>query len=267
MLNLLSNAIKYNRPNGSVTIACDAEAPQHGATLGDRHRSRHQPRPARIGSSPRSTDSTPRPRASRGPVSGLALSKGLMEAIGGTLGVDSEVGRGSTFWIELPNVEEPEVTIGARKQPPLALRRRQSAESTVLYIEDDVANVQLVERLLLQRPNIKLDHVTAGRCGRRTGPAVPAGPHPARRPPHRHPRLRSARTPPGRFADRRHPGRRTLGRRHDVAASAIPQRRRLRLPLQAARTSNSCSTSSTSTSAPAPRPRCIANALEAITTS
>ncbi len=40
MLNLLSNAIKYNRPNGSVTIACDAEAAQQGASLGERHRSR-----------------------------------------------------------------------------------------------------------------------------------------------------------------------------------------------------------------------------------
>jgi CheY-like chemotaxis protein len=86
---------------------------------------------------------------------GLALSKGLIEAIGGTLGVDSEVGRGSTFWIELPVAECP-MSIGAGDAPPLALGAAHSTQTTVLYIEDDVANVQLVERLLLQRPNINL---------------------------------------------------------------------------------------------------------------
>jgi CheY-like chemotaxis protein len=86
---------------------------------------------------------------------GLALSKGLIEAIGGTLGVDSEVGRGSTFWIELP-VAECGQTVTTRTEPTLALEAAKSTRSTVLYIEDDVANVQLVERLLMQRPNINL---------------------------------------------------------------------------------------------------------------
>jgi hypothetical protein len=95
---------------------------------------------------------------------GLALSKGLVEAIGGTIGVDSEVGHGSTFWIELPNVKSPKSSI-ARTPPAHALKVTNPAESTILYIEDDVANVQLVERLLVQRPNINVITSLLGSVG------------------------------------------------------------------------------------------------------
>ena len=71
------------------------------------------------------------------------------------MGVDSEVGKGSTFWIELPNADSLDA-VGSRTQPPLVLKAADPAESKVLYIEDDVANVQLVERLLMQRPTIDL---------------------------------------------------------------------------------------------------------------
>jgi len=154
LLNLLSNAIKYNRPNGTVTISC-----------GPRPRSRVRLSVSDTGPgiSPDLIDRlfTPFDRLDaetsgiEGTGLGLALSKGLIEAIGGTLGVDSQVGRGSTFWIELPNVLSPRLSV-TRSTPTLELRAANPAESTVLYIEDDVANVQLVERLLMQRPNINL---------------------------------------------------------------------------------------------------------------
>jgi PAS domain S-box-containing protein len=154
LLNLLSNAIKYNRPNGSVTITC---APR------PRSKVRLSVIDTGPGISPDLLDRlfTPFDRLDaetsgiEGTGLGLALSKGLVEAIGGTLGVDSQVGRGSTFWIELPNVMSPKSSV-TRAQPTLELRAGNPAESTVLYIEDDVANVQLVERLLMQRPNINL---------------------------------------------------------------------------------------------------------------
>ncbi len=95
---------------------------------------------------------------------GLALSKGLVEAIGGTLGVNSEVGKGSTFWIELPCAQSTE-SDGPESSGPLALEAAKVAESSVLYIEDDVANVQLVERLLAQRPNINLVTSFSGGLG------------------------------------------------------------------------------------------------------
>jgi PAS domain S-box-containing protein len=153
LLNLLSNAIKYNRPNGAVTIACESRRNNVRLSVTDTGPG--------ISSGLRERLFTPFDRLDaetsgiEGTGLGLALSKGLIEAIGGTLGVDSEVGRGSTFWIELPVAECP-LSLGAGSETPLALGMANSAKTTVLYIEDDVANVQLVERLLMQRPNINL---------------------------------------------------------------------------------------------------------------
>jgi PAS domain S-box-containing protein len=163
MLNLLSNAIKYNRPGGSVTIEC---------TPKPRSLVRLSVSDTGPGINPDliSRLFTPFDRLDaetsgiEGTGLGLALSKGLVEAIGGTIGVDSEVGHGSTFWIELPNVKSPKSSI-ARTPPALALKVTNPAESTILYIEDDVANVQLVERLLVQRPNINVITSLLGSVG------------------------------------------------------------------------------------------------------
>jgi CheY-like chemotaxis protein len=150
----LSNAIKYNRPNGSVTISC---APK------PRSKVRLSVTDTGPGISPDLLERlfTPFDRLDaetsgiEGTGLGLALSKGLVEAIGGTIGVDSVVGQGSTFWIELPNVKSPRFSPSST-QPTLAMKAANDAASTVLYIEDDVANVQLVERLLMQRSNVRL---------------------------------------------------------------------------------------------------------------
>jgi PAS domain S-box-containing protein len=163
MLNLLSNAIKYNRPNGSVTISC---APQ------PRSKVRLSVSDTGPGISPDLVERlfTPFDRLDaetsgiEGTGLGLALSKGLVEAIGGTMGIESTVGSGSTFWIELPNAKAPKTALAGTPPTP-ELRAANPAESTVLYIEDDVANVQLVERLLMQRPNINLITSLFGRLG------------------------------------------------------------------------------------------------------
>jgi PAS domain S-box-containing protein len=153
LLNLLSNAIKYNRPNGTVTISCEAVRGKVRMSVSDTGPG--------INPDLRERLFTPFDRLDaetsgiEGTGLGLALSKGLIEAIGGTLGVDSQVGWGSTFWIELPIAECP-TSVAAPKHPSLAAEVTNSTTTTVLYIEDDVANVQLVERLLMQRPNINL---------------------------------------------------------------------------------------------------------------
>jgi PAS domain S-box-containing protein len=153
LLNLLSNAIKYNRRNGTVTITCERVRDRVRLSVSD----------TGPGISPdlRGRLFTPFDRLDaetsgvEGTGLGLALSKGLIEAIGGTLGVDSQVGWGSTFWIELPSAECPN-SVAEGTRPTLAHDVATSTKTTVLYIEDDLANVQLVERLLLQRPNIRL---------------------------------------------------------------------------------------------------------------
>jgi CheY-like chemotaxis protein len=96
---------------------------------------------------------------------GLALSKGLMEAIGGSLGVESEPGEGSTFWIELPlattSTNFAEVDLDVTSPTGSSAARA----ATVLYVEDNLGNVRLLERLLVHRPNIHLITSLQGREG------------------------------------------------------------------------------------------------------
>jgi CheY-like chemotaxis protein len=93
---------------------------------------------------------------------GLALSKGLMEAMGGTMGVESAVGRGTTFWIELAKAESPEAeSVRIAEGAPATAVLRKGA--TVLYVEDNLSNVKLIERVLARRPSVKLLPAMQGR--------------------------------------------------------------------------------------------------------
>jgi CheY-like chemotaxis protein len=92
---------------------------------------------------------------------GLSLSRGLVERMGGTIGVESEVGKGSTFWIELPLTDPPMVPERATLHEPEA----RHAPLSVLYIEDNLSNLQLVERFLRRRPQVKLIPAMQGGLG------------------------------------------------------------------------------------------------------
>jgi CheY-like chemotaxis protein len=89
---------------------------------------------------------------------GLVVSKRLVELMGGEIGAESTVGVGSVFWIELnlaaalqlaAGADEPLAPIQARVQHGVALR-------TLLYVEDNRANMQLVEQLIARRPDMRL---------------------------------------------------------------------------------------------------------------
>jgi PAS domain S-box-containing protein len=154
LVNLLSNAIKYNHEGGTVRLTCDEDSGRVRLRVTD----------TGSGIAPQLHDRLFAPfdrldaesKGIEGTGLGLALSKGLMEAIGGSLGVESEPGVGSTFWLDLPlattsaNFAEvdldPETISGPSETPP----------STLLYIEDNIGNVRLIERLLAHRPNIEL---------------------------------------------------------------------------------------------------------------
>jgi CheY-like chemotaxis protein len=97
---------------------------------------------------------------------GLALSKGIMAALEGTLGVDSVVGKGSTFWLELPGAEAaaaPEIHLSPLMLPVTSVAP--PATYTLLYIEDQDLNLRLVERILLHRPEYKLITAMQGGLG------------------------------------------------------------------------------------------------------
>jgi CheY-like chemotaxis protein len=89
---------------------------------------------------------------------GLPLSKRLAEAMGGTLEMSTVLGEGSTFWVELPVAEGP-VQRAERQQEletPAEAEPEPESALTVLYIEDNLSNLQLVERVLSRRPGVRL---------------------------------------------------------------------------------------------------------------
>ena len=157
LLNLLSNAVKYNQAGGSVVVACSASGP---------HRVRVSVKDTGAGMSPEKLAQLFRPfsrvgqetSAEAGAGIGLVVTKRLVELMGGTIGAASTVGEGSVFWIELvaaaPSqrvVIEPAPTVPA---PPPA--RNVAASHTLLYVEDNPANLQLVEQIIARRPDIRL---------------------------------------------------------------------------------------------------------------
>ncbi|RIH82447.1 ATP-binding protein [Calidithermus roseus] len=163
LLNLLSNAIKYNREGGRVTLSCQEVA-------GDMLRLSVSDTGPGIAPELLHRLFTPFDRlgaeatVAEGTGLGLALSKRLAEAMQGRLGVESVVGKGSTFWLELPQVEAPPPLLEEAREvlaPGAAL-----AESrTVLYIEDNLSNLRLVEHILARKTDFRLIAAMQGSLG------------------------------------------------------------------------------------------------------
>ena len=159
LLNLLGNAVKYNRDGGTVTITCARVAQ-------DRVRMNVTDTGAGIPPEKLALLFQPFERlgaeesAIEGTGLGLAVSKGLANAMGGRIDVWSEVDRGTTFSLELAEA----AAVDAANAPPEPAARelsRGDASGTILYIEDNRSNVRLVQRLLGKRRAVAL--VTAER--------------------------------------------------------------------------------------------------------
>ena len=177
LINLLSNAIKYNRPQGVVDVTCDSIG-AHCMRISVRDTGEGLP-PAKLAHlfQPfnRLGQETGR---EEGTGIGLVVSKRLVELMGGTIGVESTVGIGSVFWIELNLATEPQIDVNdAEPLAPIQARVQQGAAlRAVLYVEDNRANVQLVEQLVARRPDMRLLSAEDGARGialaRRHHPAV-----------------------------------------------------------------------------------------------
>jgi signal transduction histidine kinase len=163
LLNLLSNAIKYNREGGSVAVE-GAEAPSGHTRLAIKDTGG--------GITPAMLERlfTPFDRLGadqsgvEGTGLGLALSKRLVEAMGGSLAVESRPGEGTTCTIELPTGVRAEVPTAASGDG-VADTERPCSHGTVLYIEDNLANLRLVERVVSLRPGVALLSAMQGRQG------------------------------------------------------------------------------------------------------
>jgi PAS domain S-box-containing protein len=161
LLNLLSNAIKYNRATGDVNLSFGQD--------GD-GRIRVAVRDTGPGITPEDQARLFEPfqrleadqTGVQGTGLGLALSRGLVEAMGGTMGVESAVGSGTTFWLELSEAHRPVIADEEIEATPAA---SSNGPRTVLYVEDNSANLRLVERAVARRPGISLLTAQQGRIG------------------------------------------------------------------------------------------------------
>ena len=87
---------------------------------------------------------------------GLAISKNLIALMGCRIGVESVLGKGSTFWIEMPLAESSVALLD--RSVPLSIRNPQSAirnPRTLLYVEDDLSHLRLISLILARRPAIR----------------------------------------------------------------------------------------------------------------
>jgi len=166
LLNLLSNAAKYNHQGGSVTLTCETlpqgrlriRVSDTGPGIPPDKLERLFIPFERLGAEQTAVEGTGL---------GLAFSKRLVEAMRGSLGVESTMGKGTTFWIELALVEEPIrhlARLGIGLPSPADLVASQKAR-IVLYIEDNLSNLKLVQRVLAQRPEVRVLPAMQGRLG------------------------------------------------------------------------------------------------------
>jgi PAS domain S-box-containing protein len=166
LINLLSNAIKYNRDGGSVIVEC-AETPtghirinvkDTGAGLSPEMLAQLFQAFNRLGK-----EAT----AEEGTGIGLVVSKRLVELMQGKIGAASTVGEGSVFWIELihdTDAHSKYLTATTTKLATLPTPKAMP-QSVVLYVEDNHANLQLVEQLLGRCPESKLLTANNGKDG------------------------------------------------------------------------------------------------------
>jgi CheY-like chemotaxis protein len=167
MVNLLSNAIKYNRPGGTVEVGLQVGAQGYlRISVVDTGEGLSPDQLAHLFTSFNRLGRESGPNEGTG--IGLVVTKKLTELMGGTIGVQSSFGVGSVFWVEFKSVQPPLATVNpaylALHAQPVSGRPEQR-QCTVLYVEDNPANVDLVEQILARRGNLQLQSAPDGPQG------------------------------------------------------------------------------------------------------
>lgn len=155
MLNLLSNAVKYNRTGGKVAVSSHVENEQVSIHVKDsgpgisEEKQRILFKPfERLGAE--NTDI-------EGTGIGLVITKNIIELMQGEMGFESEPGKGSDFYIKLPLAQGVvEETVAQSAIRPEKIKETPEQQYRVLYIEDNPANLRLMEQMLERRSSISL---------------------------------------------------------------------------------------------------------------
>ena len=171
LLNLVSNAIKYNRDEGQISLSCAVQPDgMFAITVSD----------TGIGVTPGEIDRLFAPFDRMGAENtevegtgvGLALSLALVQAMGGRLEVESDLGVGSSFTVLLPLIEAAAPQAAERSPmtndfgPATAgVAQDLHGRLTVVYIEDNFANLRLVQQVAARRPGVRLVHAMHGQVG------------------------------------------------------------------------------------------------------
>lgn len=170
LINLLSNAIKYNRENGSVRVECMS---LNGASL------RLQISDTGQGMDEQQLGQLFKPfsrlgaenSAIEGAGIGLVITKRFIELMHGRVGVESTPGEGSIFWIELPIAARDEAgelaTTSVDVVSPVVgeVRQTDGQKRTLLYVEDNPANLRLVQHLMKRRNDFTMLVAETGEQG------------------------------------------------------------------------------------------------------
>jgi len=169
LVNLLSNAIKYNREQGTVEVKCTASTPEcirisikdSGAGLPPEKLAQLFQPFNRLGQETGTQEGTG---------IGLVVTKRLVELMGGTIGVESTVGVGSEFWIELIRDVTPQLASGHALPAELATQAQGNSPQnvalrTLLYVEDNPANLMLVEQIIEGIPHVRMLSARDGHLG------------------------------------------------------------------------------------------------------
>ena len=165
LLNLLTNAVKYTPLDGKVNVSSCATGgntmrivvTDTGAGISPGKLARLFTPFDRLGAEQTGVEGTGL---------GLALCQRLVQAMHGTIGANSIPGHGSTFWVELAAVDSPlERVAAAKRDASFPTSGSEEDKRTILYIEDNLSNLTLIEQMLAERPHIQLMTAMQGQLG------------------------------------------------------------------------------------------------------